>query len=361
LWCATLSRKRGDKVIWTPELDERLILLRKSLSQRSVAERLTQEFGITITRDMVRHREEAIRRGEHIRSEGNLFPDYAYTAHKNFTHIDEKLERMREIYDTFAGKKCFILSFSDLHSPLIDFVMIDHVLKKYQPIIEQKRREGYVIIILLNGDIFDFSQMSKFAKGKHRINVKEEIKLAQELINVCCQIADYCVALLGNHDARLYQYIARLAEKDPEVIEYMEEKLDPLKEIEHKNFMYINHIELQIGGMVFVHPFTFSKVAMRTAQNVKNAILANRDMMPNPQKIQGICMGHTHQVGYYLENGVLLIEQGHASHDPDYRLERKTDRKWVKGYAVIQLDENGDIDLEETRAIPYVERKEALA
>ena len=283
-----------------------------------------------------------------------------YDAHKRFTFVDEKRERMREIYDTFVGKKCFILSFSDLHSPLIDFAMIERILRKYERVMAQKKEEGYTTIILLNGDIFDFSQMSKFAKGKNRINIKEEIKLAKELIHVCCKMADYCVALLGNHDARLYQYIARLAEKDPEIIEYMEEKLDPLKEIQHPNFLYINHIELQIGGMVFVHPFTFSKVAMRTAQNVKNAILANRDMMPNPQKIQGICMGHTHQVGYYLENGVLLIEQGHASHDPDYRLERKTDRRWVKGYAIIQLDENGDIDLEETRAVPYVDKERVV-
>ena len=343
-------------MIWTPEMDERLILLRKSLSQQSVAERLSQEFGVRITRDMVKYRLLVIGRGEHIRSEGNLFPDYVYDAYKRFTFVDEKRERMKEIYDTFAGKKCFILSFSDLHSPLIDFAMIDQVLKKYIPIIEQKRADGYTTIIFLNGDIFDFSQMSKFAKGKHRVNVKEEIKLAQELINVCCGIADYVVALLGNHDARLYQYIVKLAEKDPEIIEYMEEKMDPLREIPHKNFLYINHIELQIGGMVFIHPFTFSKVAMRTVQNVKNAILANRDMLPNPDKIQGVCMGHSHQVGYYLENGVLLIEQGHASHDPDYHFERKTDRKWVKGYAVIQLDEEGNVDLEETRAIPYVEK-----
>ncbi|MNJ70062.1 hypothetical protein D3C77_664800 [compost metagenome] len=76
--------------------------------------------------------------------------------------------------------------------------------------------------------------------------------------------------------------------------------------------------------------------------------------MPNPNQIQGVCMGHTHMLGYYLENDVLIMEQGHSSHDPDYKLERKTDRKWVKGYAVIQLDEEGNVDLEETRAIPYL-------
>lgn len=340
--------------VWTPEVDTRLIKLRNSCSQRTTAEKLTEEFGIIFTRDMVRHREEAIKKGEHIKSEGNLFPDYAYEAHKNFTHIDEKLGRMKEIYETFAGKKLYIISFSDLHSPLIDFTMIESVLRRQERIINHKRQEGFTIIILLNGDIFDFSQMSKFAKGKHRVNVKEEIKLAQELINVCCQLSDYCVALLGNHDARLYSYIARLAEKDPEVIEYMEEKLDPLADISHKNFLYINHIELQIGGMVFVHPFSYSKVAMRTVQNIKNAILANKDMMPAPEKIQGVCMGHTHALGYYIENGILLMEQGHASHDPDYKLERKMDRKWVKGYGIIQIDEEGNIDLEETRAIPYV-------
>lgn len=341
-------------ITWTPEIDERLTLLRRSCSQSVTAEKLTEDFGYAFTRDMVKNREAAIKRGEHVKSEGNLFPDYAYEAHKDFTHIDEKLDRMKEIYETFRGKKCFIISFSDLHSPLIDFQMIDTVLRRLEHTIGRKRKQGYTIIIMLNGDIFDFSQMSKFAKGKHRINVKEEIKLAKELIKVCCEISDYCVAILGNHDARLYHYIARLAEKDPEVIEYMEEKLDPLNGIEHKNFLYINHIELQLGGMVFVHPFGYSKVALRTVQNVKNAILANKEMMPNPSQIQGVCMGHTHMLGYYFENDVLIIEQGHSSHDPDYKLERKADRKWVKGYAVIQLDEEGNIDLGETRAIPYV-------
>lgn len=339
---------------WTKDMDDRLVVLRRSCSQRVTAEKLTEDFGIVFTRDMVRHREETIRRKEHIKSEGNLFPDYAYEAHKEFTHIEDKLNQMREIYQVFQGKKCFILSFSDLHSPLIDFTMIDTVLKRMEPTMAQKRANGYTVIIVLNGDIFDFSQMSKFAKGKHRVNVKDEVKLAKELINVCCEIADYCVALLGNHDARLYSYIARLAEKDPEVIEYMEEKLDPLKEIKKDNFLYVNHIELQLGGMVFVHPFGYSKVALRTAQNVKNSIMANKELMPNPNQIQGVCMGHTHMLGYYLENDVLIMEQGHSSHDPDYKLERKTDRKWVKGYAVIQLDEEGNVDLEETRAIPYV-------
>lgn len=339
---------------WTPEMDERLILLRRSCSQKTTAEKLTEEFGIIITRDMVKNREQRIKRGEHIKSEGNLFPDYVYDAYKNFTHIDDKFQRMKEIYETFEGKKLYIISFSDLHSPLIDFRMIEDILKRQQPIIDQKRKQGFIVLILLNGDIFDFSQMSKFSKGKHRVNVKEEVKLAQELIRVCCEISDYCVALLGNHDARLYNYIARIAEKDPEVIEYMEEKLDPLAEIQEDNFLYINHIELQIGGMVFVHPFGYNKPILKTVQNIKNAILANKEMMPNPDKIQGICMGHTHQIGYYLENDILLIEQGHASHDPDYRLERKTDRKWVKGYAIIQIDEDGNVDLEQTRAIPYV-------
>ena len=340
---------------WTPEEDDRLILLRKAgCTQEQTAMKLTEEFNIKFTRNAVKNRELLISKGENVKSEGNLFPDYVYEVHKEFTHIESKLERMKEIYAAFEGKKCFIVSFSDLHSPLIDFKMIDAVLKRLQPTMERKRMQGFTTVIMLNGDIFDFSQMSKFAKGKHRVNVKDEIKLAKELINVCCWLADNVVAILGNHDARLYSYISRLAEKDPEMIEYMEEKLDPLQDIKRDNFMYINHIEAQIGGMVFVHPFGFNKPILRTVQNVKNTILANKNMLPNPNKVQGVCMGHTHQLGYYLENDVLLMEQGHSSHDPDYKLERKTDRKWVKGYAIVQMDEKGNVDLQETRVIPYV-------
>lgn len=340
---------------WTPQQDSRLLeLIKLGCTQEQTAEKLTAEFESHITRNSVKNRLQRIEKGEHIRSEGNLFPDYVYEAYKEFTHTEEKLNRMKEIYNMFVSKKLFILSFSDVHSPLIDFRMIEHVLRKYERVIEQKRKQGYTVIILLNGDIFDFSQMSKFAKGKHRVDVKQEVKLAKELINVACQIADYVLALLGNHDARLYSYIAKMAEKEPEMIEYLEEKLDPLKEITHKNFQYINHTEIQLGGMVFVHPFAFNKPIMKTVQNVKDAIVANKDMLPNPNKIQGVCIGHTHQLGLYLENDILLMEQGHSSHDPDYKLERKTNRKWVKGYGVIQIDEEGNIDLEETRPIPYI-------
>lgn len=341
---------------WLPEEDARMIeLLKCGCTQTATAEKLTDEFDTYITRGGVKNRLERIRKSEHIQSEGNMFPDYVYTAHQEFQHSNEKKEQMKDIYQKFVGKKCFIISFSDVHSPLIDFKMIESVLRGLERLIQEKRKQGFTVVIVLNGDIYDFSQMSKFSQGKNRVNLESEIKLANELINVCCKLADNVVALLGNHDARLFSYISRMAEKQPEVISYLENKLDPLRDIDHKNFNYINHIELQIGGMVFVHPFGFNKPALRTVTNVKNGVLANKKDFPNPDQIQGVAIGHTHQLGFYIENEVMIMEQGHSSHSPDYKMEKRTDRAWVKGYAIIELDEKGNVDFVNTRPIPYLE------
>ncbi|WP_243299131.1 metallophosphoesterase [Bacillus litorisediminis] len=340
--------------IWTDAEDRRLIELRKcGLSQESTAERLTEEFGLRFTRNAVKNREARIDKNEHERTGGNLFPDYLYELDEDVVSWPELLKSRQKIYDHFKGQKVYIDSYSDLHSPLIDFRAIEQILKDNEEVHKFYRNVGYKIVAVINGDLYDFPQLSKFEKGSQRINLEKEVTVADELLKVLSSKYDDVVVILGNHCVRLFKWVQKAAERVPEILEYFEKRLDPLiaaKE-KYKNLHYHKHNKIQIGKTIFTHPFGYNQPILRTVENEMIKILSHRDRYPNPD-VQAVIMGHTHQLGHFWLNDVLIAEQGHLTLRPNYNMENEPKRDWKRGYMVVVMDEQGNVNQKQSRTVP---------
>lgn len=335
--------------IWTPEEDRRLIeLIKCGCTQQLAAEKLTQEFPFRFTRDAVKNRLHRIEDNEHVKSEGNIFPDYLYELDEDVATWPDLIKSRNEIHARFKGKKIYCISFSDLHSPLIDFRAVEVIILRHKADIEHHRKLGYEILAVVNGDLYDFPQLSKFEKSV-RVDLKKEIDVADELLKVLSELFDHVVVILGNHCYRLFKYINKVSENAPEIKRYMEEKLDPLiwaKE-KYRNLLYHKHNKIQIGKTVFTHPFGYNSPILKTVENEAAKVLAHRDRYSDD--IQAVIMGHTHQAGSYWLNGVLIMEQGHLTLRPNYNMENEQRRDWTSAYAVVVMDEQGNINKNDTR------------
>ena len=344
------------RIKWVGDIEKRRKQLRNSgNSYQQVANILTDEFGIRITRDMVSSRDRAVRtRGydSYIEVENDddinvklpieqdteteqesyehLFPVELYNLKEEYISSEETKKELKEIWEMFEDNKPKkILSLSDLHSPYMDFKKIEKAITD----------NSDCTICILNGDIFDGESMSTFDK-MDEIDSSAEFGQVFELLDVLTTRFEHIIWVGGNHDfQRFYRYICKNIK--PGLRKFAFDRLNPMKYIsdKYKNVITINHNTIQIGDTIFKHPNGYSSVEMKTIVNELDVINANRHDFPNPN-FRGIIIGHTHDGGDFIKNGVKLIEQGCLCYTPDYRFTNPVKRKWTTGYARIELDEN---------------------
>ncbi|MNV50902.1 hypothetical protein D3C71_1429320 [compost metagenome] len=133
---------------------------------------------------------------------------------------------------------------------------------------------------------------------------------------------------------------------------YVLKRLNPIDYIAEKydNITVVPHQWMQVGKAIFVHPDGYSSALMSTALGQEKVLRANaEEMLPDPN-FQALIQGHTHDLGEYYVNGTKVIEQGCLCYQMDYRFDRPSSRRWVQGYAVVQLNSDGSVDFNNTRS-----------
>lgn len=341
------------RIKWEGEIENRRSQLRANgITHNQIANILSEEFGLNITKDMVSSRDRLVRMKimeynginefdfydkynslTDLTDEQNLFPEHVYNLQKQFIASETTKEEMRKTWEMFEdGKPKKLLVLSDLHAPYMNFKKIEKAIKDNTD----------CDICILNGDIFDGESMSVFDKMEE-IDSFEEFDQVFRLLDVLTVKFKYVVWVNGNHDGgRFRKYVIRNIK--PGLRKFAFDRLNPITYITEKysNVIAVNHNTFEIGDVVFKHPNRYSGVELKTVVNESDILCANKADLPNPN-FRAVIIGHTHDLGCYYRNGILLGESGCLCYTPDYRFEEPVKRRWTNGYIRIELDSNNKI------------------
>lgn len=213
---------------------------------------------------------------------------------------------------------------SDFHVPYHDVALVDSalaLLKKVKP-----HR------IVLNGDINDFFQLSRFNVNRERMEeLQEEIDEGVELrrrIRAVCPNA-HLVENEGNHDSRIKTYVKLNAAA-----------LGSLRALEPANLFEWNALEIDsFPGAGFRQRRNF---LIKHGSYVRQDVPATAKVELQHAGISGVS-GHTHRLGTYRKVGYdpkQWTEQGCLCRlDPDYVTGVPN---WTHGMVIAQFSTRSD-------------------
>jgi predicted phosphodiesterase len=207
--------------------------------------------------------------------------------------------------------------------------------------------------IILNGDIVDFWEISKFKKNpakKRELNLKREIKDVFE--NILCPVRDSAIDANiyyteGNHETRLQTY---LWSESPALADLDELQLENLLKFSDVDIEYIKGTELeedQEGGIWVGDIFVYHGTLVRQ----KSGYTAHAELDKND--CSGIS-GHTHRDGKATKRG----RQGQkcwwenfcmCGLKPSYV---KGIANWNQGWSII-TEKDGKPDVEQIAVIDH--------
>lgn len=213
-----------------------------------------------------------------------------------------------------------IIVVGDLHLPFHNRLAVKQLMKAIE-------REKPSVVIQI-GDLYDLYNFSRFSK-KNMLTSKKELRRARiegqrfwADVKVRSPKAQ-CYQLLGNHDIRISK---RVADKVPELVEFVEDALKPLFTFKGVKTIYDVREELKIHGITFIHGY----------------LSGLGDHMRYYQS--PVVCGHSHLGGvvFRKSNGRIIWELN-AGYLADEKSEPLMYRphntsKWTLGYGLITIE-----------------------
>lgn len=283
--------------------------------------------------------------------EGNCF---------NESEVRKRMYGMKRIFEVMELEPNHvttrILGISDAHVPF------------NEPITMFQEYVGKTDILVLNGDIIDQQQISKFPKS-YRVSVMEElIQGRQYMIDLIEYIKPKKVVVTdGNHEKRFGAYFAKNLDSD--ILELMPDSAmdliiesgfnhynkrdkskvwyEPLKNVfDDIEIEYSGDWKCKIGKTYFIHPSTYSSGMLKTSEKAINYFLrVDRDF-------DTIVMSHVHKLGSYIQGNIYMFEQGCCCDIDklDYA-NGKLQYPQQKGFIYVCQNELGELIYEKTKLI----------
>lgn len=261
-----------------------------------------------------------------------------------YKNADKQRDRIQEyIENKYRERKLKVLYMADLHIPFTVYDLVKHILKEH--------RDSDILVI--NGDLLDLFNVSTFAKDK-TVALKRELQEGRQFLELVSSLFEDVIVVEGNHERRLRNYIKHVIPVDlhflfpQDCLEVIQQgtvfKQEPLK-----NVHIVGSWWIQLFDTIFGHPDNYSSVPMRTVMQTSEhfKMVKNR-----PHRCMVI--GHTHQAGWLIDRGTLLMETACLEHDVDYKHGSKFIKTtWTRGHAVLYFDENGNISFNDSKVIVY--------
>lgn len=212
-----------------------------------------------------------------------------------------------------------LVSLSDIHFPYADTALVDSALR----LIKKLKPHN----VVLNGDVNDFFQLSRFNTGLHRMDdLQDEIDMGNDFRAAVRKAVPNARIMenLGNHDSRIISYV----EQNARALKSLR-ALDP----EHL-FEYVKHEILSFPGAGFrIRP----EFLIKHGTIVRGAAGASAKGEMEKAGISGIS-GHTHRLAPFRKSGYsnrVWWEQGCLCRlDPEYVVGPPD---WVNGIVVCQF------------------------
>ncbi len=211
---------------------------------------------------------------------------------------------------------------SDIHFPFHCNFSLEKALEKI--------KEFNPDIILLNGDIVDFYQLSTFSKNP---NIRDVYKGIEYLKNFICELRKFRESIiyyrLGNHENRLFKYVWTKAQELSDIINIFNEKdLNVDKILYTQDYLYFHnpHSSLHIfhghelrlsANLVYVAENLLRKYKTNiiishyhTVQKTISNILINGEYYPIGAWVVGaLCKRPLYGINnHQLQNGFALLK-----------------------------------------------------
>lgn len=227
-------------------------------------------------------------------------------------------------YDPYFIKENKIAVLSDLHIP---YHSIQSLTACFDFLKSEKPNA-----ILLNGDILDFYQLSRFGKDPRKRSVAHELQAAREFLDVLSQFSAKIYYKIGNHEERYEHY---LMQKAPELLGVQQFELKYLLGLNERGIDLIGDKRIiKANDLNIVHGHEFGQSIFSPVNVARGLFLRG--------KVSAM-QGHNHSSSTHTEtnmNGEITTTWSLGclcELNPSYL----PINKWNQGFAMVDLDENG--------------------
>ena len=200
--------------------------------------------------------------------------------------------------------------------------------------------------VVLNGDIVDFYQLSRFSRDPSQFGVRDEIECWRAFAETLRELWPEKGALIykrGNHEMRLESYLAAHA---PELYDLADLSFQSLMGFEDLGIVQAGVRPIKAGALNILHGHEFGESIFSPVNPARGAFLRTK---------ASTVIGHHHQPSHHSENTLDGNPTGCWSTgclcqlNPDYRPFAYT--KWAHGFAEVESEQNGGFELRNYRII----------
>lgn len=330
---------------WDSAITDRLLILRKEgLSESQIADKLSKEYNVFVTRDAVHNkltRYNEAKDGLKKRQVVNIMPYYS----KYIDMIEGDTEGPQKKIDYDGGtvfklnkKNLKILYLGDLHIPF----QIDEQ-------VEEAVNENINADIVVTNEVMDCYAISRFRKSLS-IPMETEIDRTVRYFEYLNSTFDLAIVFGGNHELRVHR---KFQEGIPTPLMWMiKDNMLRLLAKPFPNVIVVDGLCVQINDCLFAHMESFSKVDLKSAVNAYNFFQEWKTTL-NLDDFRCVVQGHTHMCGAsYRAGNFKIIEGGCLCNVPDYAVEKMYSKPQTNGYVVVrQVD--GVTDFNNTREFVF--------
>lgn len=243
---------------------------------------------------------------------GNKFDESSYRKYYRAFEDGRRYELKQQNKEVMVK----MLAISDLHFP---YQLPKELFNEYV---------GMIDVLILNGDLLDMKEISKFERSYRQspmddiINGRDYIMSLIDYIHPKGVIVNY-----GNHDLRFQKYFSK--HLDTDLVELM--PMTPLELIFEDGFNHydkesrskvfyeplskaFDDIDIEytgswwckVGKTIFAHPSAYSSSMLKTTEKAVNYFFRVES------DFDTVVLAHTHKLGQYIQGGVHMFEQGAA-------------------------------------------------
>jgi predicted phosphodiesterase len=232
---------------------------------------------------------------------------------------------------------CEILILSDIHLPFHDqeslSVAIDYGMERKPD------------VVLLNGDILDCYDISRFHKEQDRPSIVDELQMGKEFLTLLRQAFPDAriIYKLGNHEERLRNYILKNA---PEFGNLAALELHVLLGFEELKIERVDRAIVKAGKLNILHGHEMGEAIFSPVNPARGFFLKAK---------ANTLVGHYHQSSHHSEGNLNGDKVGVwstgclCSLSPEYRPYAFT--KWKHGFAYVTVHEDGTFVVENKEII----------
>jgi predicted phosphodiesterase len=227
-------------------------------------------------------------------------------------------------YEPFHIKEKKIAVLSDVHIPYHSVTALSAALD----FIQAEKPSA----ILLNGDILDFYQLSRFGKDPRKRSVAHELQAAREFLDILSQFGAKIYYKIGNHEERYQNYLMM---KAPELLGVQQFELQHLLGLHDRGIELIGDKRIiKANDLNIVHGHEFGQSIFSPVNVARGLFLRG--------KVSAM-QGHNHQTSSHTEtdmNGNMVTTWSLGclcELNPAYL----PINKWSHGFAMVDLSDNG--------------------